>query len=344
MHISRAIAEHTSAPFPVHEHLVDQLLTAHNASTGLRAERNPTVAHVLGVCAGYTYADAETLATMMARTGLDANACVQLTQVVDAMYIYSTASLVQSRCGRVVILSYRGTELASIGNWLGNLDSGRESLRLLTAGGVETPRVHAGFYRNFRATRWAVDQELKTALQARSLADPDLRLEYPMQVLFVTGHSLGAAMAELFALSLAERGANSTLDSHLRAIYTFGGPMSIGNPLPVTNAARVGARLYRHVMPDDPVPALPPVAWGQFAHIGQEYRYTDGQWRRSETAVAQLSRVREIPKSLLAMVANEKRLATLRYRSFAHGPHNYLAALRPTGRVTEFGDYAEGSS
>ena len=189
MQTNRVTAERIELPFPVHANLVHTLLAAHDgpadAKAGASAQasrgstsgdptgreltgRDPTVAHVLAVCAGYAYADAATLATMLARVGLDANACVQLTQVVDAMYIHSTASLVQSRCGRVVILAYRGTELASIGNWIGDLDLGSESLRLPAGDAVETPRVHAGFHRNFRATRRAVEEELMAALDARS--------------------------------------------------------------------------------------------------------------------------------------------------------------------------------
>lgn len=360
MQTSRVTAEPIGAPFPVQENLVEALLATHDAAAGAPTGtpmnhsresterdptgRDPTVAHVLAVCAGYAYADASTLATMMARVGVEANACVQLTQIVDAMYVFSSVSLVQSRCGRVVILAYRGTEVASIGNWIGNLDIGSESLSLVAGDTVETPRVHGGFHRNFRATRWAVKQELQAALQARSLADPDTRLAHPMQALFVTGHSLGAAMAVLFALSQSERAANPELAGRLRAVYTFGGPMTIGEPFPTKTAARVGARLYRHVMPGDPVPALPPAAWGKFAHIGHEYRYSNRHWRLSNGAVAQLTRTGEIPKSLLAMFASEKRRAALRFSSTEHGPHHYLAALRPSGRVTEFGDYADRPS
>jgi hypothetical protein len=369
MQTSRVTAEPIGEPFPVHVNLVDTLLAAHEppaaAPAGLpiargrtssavasskrdatepdSTGRHPTVAHVLAVCAGYAYADAGTLATMMARVGLDANACVQHTQIVDAMYIYSTASLVQSRCGRVVILAYRGTELASFGNWMGNLDIGSQALNLVAGGKVETPRVHGGFHRNFQATRWAVEQDLKAALQARSLADPDTKLAHPMQALFVTGHSLGAAMAVLFALRLSERAANPEVDGRLRAVYTYGGPMAIGEPFPTHAAARVAARLYRHVMPADPVPTLPPVAWGRFAHIGHEYRYANHRWRLSKDAAAQLARVGELPKSLLAVFANEKRRAELRYSTAEHGPHHYIAALRPAGRVTEFGDYSAGN-
>lgn len=288
------------------------------------------------------YADAGTVAMMMARLGLEACANVQLTQVVDAMYIHSCAHLVQSRCGRVVILGYRGTELASISNWMGNLDVGSQSLRLVTGAAIETPRVHGGFYRNFQATRWAVEQELQAALQGRSLADHGTQLAHPMQALFVTGHSLGASMAELFALSLSDSTEHAQIASRLRAVYTYGGPMTIGEPFPVRAAARVGARLYRHVMPGDPVPALPPASWGQFVHLGHEFRYADGRWQRADSPVTPLVRVAEIPKSLLAMFAGEKRRASLRYASTRHGPHHYLAALRPAGRVSEFGDFASG--
>ena len=94
-------------PFPVYVHLADNLVAAHDAD---KCERDPTVAHVLVTCAGYAYADADTVATMMTRLGLERHACVRLAQTVDAMFIFSTAYLMQSRCGRVVILCYRGTE------------------------------------------------------------------------------------------------------------------------------------------------------------------------------------------------------------------------------------------
>lgn len=336
MQTSRVTAEHIGAPFPVYKDLTHTLLAS------APEERDPTLAHVLAVCAGYAYADAGTVAMMMARLGLEACANVQLTQVVDAMYIHSCAHLVQSRCGRVVILGYRGTELASISNWMGNLDVGSQSLRLVTGAAIETPRVHGGFYRNFQATRWAVEQELQAALQGRSLADHGTQLAHPMQALFVTGHSLGASMAELFALSLSDSTEHAQIASRLRAVYTYGGPMTIGEPFPVRAAARVGARLYRHVMPGDPVPALPPASWGQFVHLGHEFRYADGRWQRADSPVTPLVRVAEIPKSLLAMFAGEKRRTSLRYASTRHGPHHYLAALRPAGRVSEFGDFASG--
>ena len=334
MTLERIVGGGCDPPFPVYAHLADDLVAAHHADNG---ERDETVAHVLATCAAYAYSDADTVATMMTRLGLDANACVRAAQTVDAMFIFSTAYLVQSRCGRVVILCYRGTEPATIGNWLGDAEVGSESSTMSLEGGAPAVRVHAGFRRNVRATWWAVLRELMLALRGRSLVDPDETVRSPLEALYVTGHSLGGAMAVLSALKLAGAREHGALAAKLRAVYTFGQPMAVGGALPPV-VDDIGRRLFRHITSRDLTPALPPAAWGAFTHFGKEYRHTNGEWQRSEVPVAQLVRTREIPRSLLAFFASEKRRASSRYTLADHGPHHYIAALRPKNRVTEFGD------
>jgi hypothetical protein len=306
-------------PFPVYPQLAETLAAAHLAGT---LEPDATAAHVLATCAGYAYADADTVSTMMTRLGLERHACVRLTQTVDAMFIFSTAFLIQSRCGRIVILCYRGTEPGTLGNWLGD---------------AEKVRVHAGFHRNVRATLLPVIGQLAVALQGRSLVDHDTHVEHPLEALYVTGHSLGGAMALLLALTLSGSTIHRSIANRLRALYTFGQPMTIAGPLPHATDA-IGRKLFRYVTARDPIPALPAKSWGPFVHVGQEYRLADGRWQRSESPVAQLSSMREIPPAVLAFVASEKRRASSRYTLADHGPHHYIAALRPKNRVTEFGD------
>jgi hypothetical protein len=330
----RTIGGDCDHPFPLYPRLVETLAAAHPR---LPAERDGTVAHVLGTCAGYAYADTNTVAAMMVRLGFERHACVRISQTVDAMFIFSTAYLVQSRCGRVVILCYRGTELGNLGNWIGDAEVGSESSTLSLSDGTEKVRVHAGFHRNFRATLWEVLRELAIAAEGRSLADHAVRLEHPLEALYVTGHSLGGAMAALFALTVSANSVHQLLSDRLRAVYTFGQPMALAVPLPQA-AHEVEQKLFRHVMPRDPVPALPPAQWGRFVHFGQEYRYVKGGWKRAEYPVEQLTSLREIPRSVLAFFAPEKRRASWRYTLELHGPHQYIAALRPDDRVTEFGD------
>lgn len=332
--IERLRASASLPPFPIHDRLTDALVAAHRSD---EAPRDPLVAHVLGACAAYSYSDAETLSTIMARVGLEENACVRIAQTVDAMFIYSTAWLLQSRCGRVVVLCYRGTEPSTFGNWLGDADIGSDSVTLHGAEGDVTVAVHSGFYRNVRATRFDVLRELTDALAGRSLAEPGRQLPHPMEALYVAGHSLGGAMAILFALSLAGTPQHAALAAKLRAVYTFGQPMTLAEASSDVLES-LGRRVFRHVAARDLVPSMPPLAWGKFAHVGREYVITPAGWVASEHPVAQLSNLREIPRSLLAFFATGKRREALRYTAAEHGPHHYLSALRPHGMLTEFGD------
>jgi hypothetical protein len=326
MTLKRMMAGPCESPFPVYEDLVERLLRAH-ASADL--ERDPTVAHVTAMCSGYAYADIGTMADIVTRLGFDGHACVRIAQSVDAMFVYSTAYLVQSRCGRVVILCYRGTEASNLGNWLGDADVGSDSMLL----GEERLRVHSGFYRNVRATRWDVIRELNLALEGKSLADPKTRVDHPMEALYVTGHSLGGAMAVLLSLSLME---NKPIAEKLRAVYTFGQPLVAGEPLPAS-VQHFARKLHRHIMAHDPIPALPARIGGPLVHFGREYRHIDGRWTRAEAPVIQMKNIHALPPAVLALIGVTVP-GRRRYTLVEHGPHLYLSALRPEGRITEYGD------
>jgi hypothetical protein len=330
MEIERLKGATPAHPFPIYSDPVASLLAAHQRDD---SGRDAVVAHLLGTCAGYAYADTRTVATMMTRLGLGDNACVGVTQTVDAMLVFSTAYLVQSRCGRVVILCYRGTEAGNLGNWLGDADAGPEPMRL----DAESPAVHAGFHRNVRATRLVLLDELHRALEGRSLLDPGTSVDHPLEALYLTGHSLGGAMAVLLALSLAGIAEHRAIADRLRAVYTFGQPMALVEPLPAL-ADTVGRKLYRHITHRDIIPALPPTRWGKYVHFGHEYRHAAGEWRSAESPTARLASLREIPGSLLAFFSTAKRRDSSRYSLSEHAPHQYIARLRPAHRVTEYGD------
>jgi hypothetical protein len=277
---------------------------------------------------------------MMTRLGLERHGCVRVTQTIDAMFIFSTAYLIQSHCGRVIILCYRGTEPGVLGSWLGDADVGSESSTLPLGDGGEKVRVHAGFHRNVRATWLAVTDELTVAREGRSIVNHDARLDHPLHALYVTGHSLGGAMAVLFALAVTGSKVHRPIAETLRAVYTFGQPMVVAGKLP-PETEQFERKLCRHVLTSDPIPALPPASWGPFRHIGREYRHVEGRWVPSNVPTAQFATMREMPRSVLAFFATERRRASYRYTMASHAPHHYIEALRPGDRVTEFGDRAD---
>lgn len=329
MKLERRLGAAAGGPFPIHADLAARLLAAHATAS----DPDPLVAHVLGTLAAYAYADTDTVAAMAGRLGLESSGCVGIAQTVDAMLVFSTAYVLQSACGRVAIVCYRGTEAGTFGNWLGDADVGSEPMTL----GETSFVVHAGFRRNMRATRWDVLEQLRLALEGRSVFAPAQRVGSPLEAVYVTGHSLGGAMAVLFALSLVDDPEQRELLAKLRAVYTFGQPLVGCEPFPPA-AATIAQKVYRHVLARDPIPALPPAPWGRLTHLGREYRFEAGAWRRAQAPVAQLASLREVRRSLLAFFAPTERRDRLAYAMAEHGPHHYLDALRPLGCVTELGD------
>jgi triacylglycerol lipase len=162
-----------------------------------------------------------------------------------------------------VVVAFRGTEaptsLEGVKDWLLTdavdlliVPEGRLGTDLAAAG--VGARFHQGFVNAIAAiwdpVRETVDREMNAA-------------ERP---LWITGHSLGGALALLAAWLFLRR----MVPVH--QIYTFGGPM-IGNDLAVTAFDREFAgKIFRYVNVPDPVPKLPTVSLvaNQYAHCQRE--------------------------------------------------------------------------
>jgi hypothetical protein len=302
---------------------------------------DPFVAYALATLAAYAYSDQATVSEIANKLGLEDYRCQTYQQYVDVMFIDSTAYLLQSADGRVVILAYRGTTLMSAINWLTNLEVDIEKVEIAFDDLPGTFNIHRGYHRNVLATFDDVVGALGRALNKQSVtlngdgeATP---VDEAMQALYITGHSLGAGMAAMTALLLRTDRAYRDIFKTLKPVYTFGQPM-IGDH---QFAARcdepdvLGGKLIRYVFGHDSGAQLPPTASGDFAHFGRQFSHpsneTRGDWRES-ASTKQLHNLLALAVLVPSFLARQFRLT--RHLRFGisvddHLPKHYIATLTP---------------
>ncbi len=270
-----------------------------------------TATYLLSVAAGWAYADEQAFQDMVARAGLS-DASYRLISVEnDAMFVDATAYLVRSRCGRLAILCFRGTLPRNVIDWFADASVAPLPFR-------ELGNVHGGFYRNVIAVWPAIWQKM-----TEFLADGQL------EALYVTGHSLGGAMAALAGMTLRYDEEYAAARRHLRGVYTFGQPMVAEPSLAAECERDLGAIVFRHVYDHDVVPRLPPLSAGPFAHFGREYgaRPCGLGWEERNAAVSQtLSALVSLPISAAAWVLRQLALTSwidLPFSFDDHSPVHY---------------------
>lgn len=124
------------------------------------------------------------------------------------------------------VLVFRGTEKK-----LADIKTDAQANLITPVGATAEEKIHAGFYAAFQAVKPRIERDLAQ--------DPEIPL-------FITGHSLGGALAVIATRLIAS-------DS-LGACYTFGGPRC-GN---LRMARFLKTPVYRVVNSADTVPRLPP--------------------------------------------------------------------------------------
>ena len=163
----------------------------------------------------------------------------------------------------MAVVSFRGTE--NVQDWMTNLQYSLTPADSPQAEGRESSgKVHQGFLEAFRSVREEVDRYMPCA---EGLP------------IFITGHSLGGALATLGAAHLSGRG--------LAACYTFGAPRVGDKGFSSSSKTPV----YRVVNPLDPVPLVP----------GGFRGYRDVGDRKSLRRTSPSDKVREIWNGLVLL-------------------------------------------
>ncbi|MCP4849251.1 MAG: lipase family protein [Verrucomicrobiaceae bacterium] len=149
---------------------------------------------------------------------------------------------------RITLVAFRGSE-AHVSNWQDNLDAG-----FVPGPFNEGDRLHRGFAQG----TLQLLHEIQTRIKA--LGDPDAPL-------FLTGHSLGAALATLTAASFY----NESRPVH--SVYGFGSPRVGCRHFRKSYQSRDAGRTFRVVNQHDLIARTPP-RFLRYRHVGL-LRYLD---------------------------------------------------------------------
>ncbi|OCT16136.1 hypothetical protein A8709_01430 [Paenibacillus pectinilyticus] len=134
-----------------------------------------------------------------------------------------------------IVIAFRGTSTAS--DWISDAIARQTDFPFAKEGGL----VHQGFLDIYQSAR-------KQILASMSKLSPQKQL-------YLTGHSLGGALATLCGADLAT---NTKFKDP--AVYTFGSPR-VGNPTFASQFNRKTGPHYRVYNRNDMVPALPPLVY-----------------------------------------------------------------------------------
>lgn len=163
-------------------------------------------------------------------------------KLVETIAIGGTEAMV-AETDKFLVVAFRGT--ASRGHLLTDLDARLNVARVEVNG--RTVRVHSGFYAAFRKIEAKLREVLATTDATKAI--------------YLTGHSLGGALALIAAAAF---GGRDELGPRIAAVYTFGAPRVGDAKFPDL----VKAPHYRIVNKGDAVPLVPPNWLTGYVHTG----------------------------------------------------------------------------
>jgi len=161
--------------------------------------------------------------------------------------------------GNELVISYSGTNSASMTNWIEDINMIKEQAFDVCDGCF----VHRGFYHTYKSIR----EDILTAFQ--TMYTPKI------QTLSITGHSLGAGLATLTVSDILRNYDLSSIAT--KHIYVYGSPRVGGyNYMSDYDSllSEEGLEHFRIVHAKDPVPHLPPSTM-DFYGVGVEIFYEE---------------------------------------------------------------------
>lgn len=349
---------------PTHRDLVEVLLQA----SAEPHQPHPVARHVSAVLAAWAHADLATATRVVSKLGLPDARCQRIEVDNPALSLCGAALLVQSKCGRVALVAFAGSDPSSPATLSAHADAQPTLLPVPQAGA--DARVLALPYRSLRASWSEVVAALASSVPAKSKRKTRKgEDEGGLEALFLSGHGSGGACASLAAYKLVTSAASDErrLGERLAQVYTFGAPMfgnaAFGRSWNEHDVLR--DRVFCHLHGRDPVPHLPPRGTQPLRHVGKHYAVASGgnTWpHESGKEPKQLSSALDVVRALAPLLAEQATLPSgfdrrnwLGAKSFSaligllfkdgpaysvydHAPVNYVVSSQPKGVLSEFGE------
>ncbi|PRW34023.1 alpha beta-hydrolase [Chlorella sorokiniana] len=158
-----------------------------------------------------------------------------------------------------IVVAFRGTDSHSIYNWVNNMRTWRTDLAVNYPGAPQRALVHGGFFYSYNSSSLAANV---TAAVQRLLQ------RHPQAPVYVSGHSLGGALATLCALDL-----KLNQGAHDVRLYTYGSPRVGNNVFAEWFESQIKVH-WRFTHNRDIVPSVPPGYMG-FYHLSREVWLVD---------------------------------------------------------------------
>jgi len=182
------------------------------------------------------------------RTGV--TAAVKVGRQIEVFYGFLLESAEDS------ILVFRGTQRTA--EWIGNIYTVQQDY-INPQTGTSLGRMHQGFRR-------IADTIINP------LAVDAVKAINPNKPCYVSGHSLGSALATILALDIAL--AVPELQPQLQ-VYVYASPR-VGNPEFARSYAQILPNTFRITNLADPIPTMPPTKLrAEFVHVGQDWAFVN---------------------------------------------------------------------
>ena len=231
---------------------------------------------VLAELAKAAYGEYNEAKTAAAACGLTAFEWIDLTEQFQDVYGFVAGG------PEYVVIAFRGTDPKDWKNWMTDLQATAARFDWLFQGAAEVGEVHAGFgHALFDA--WAkIESALNKVMpKVPAGSDPAQVANATERTLWLTGHSLGAALAVLAGAAFSMW--TDQAKRQVNGIYTFGQPRIGLYRFCGNYDHQLHTRTFRFVNKKDLVPRIPFRGW-DYADVGQMIHFDSNNEPRLQSA------------------------------------------------------------